>query len=710
MSNATFLPPLPMPPHDPFSLLLNERLKWPVIGADKATATNAIRLARFPGSLRSLTEATGSFGGLRTPRNISVCEDGSIFLLDVESVALKRFDPCKCVFETVPCFGKSGAGARDLQGPTSIAVSSDSLYVCDTDNHRLSVFALPTLALRGHWLAPGPWQPTCILVHRHSIFVGDAQNGAIHRFSRQGGHLGAQSGYGPVMSLALDRKGNLYAVTSNTAYRVTAHGPVELNSPADDLALDFEPLPFHVDREGNMLLGALCANASCSTFDVSGNCVTLAEAPDHLYEPSGSLVLGPLDSQIEGCVWHRVVLHGKLPKLCHIIVKSASAEIELPASLTFDQVYRWDAGVVATAFEKNPVDIPSDDWTPIDDDQAHKWDCLIQGQPGRYLWIKLELFSDGAASPEIESIEVEYPRISLRRYLPGIYGVDPISADFTDRFLAVFDRSLRDYELKIDNLGGLFDPMATEKLDWLASWIGVTLDHQLSEPLRRQILKAAGSTQNMRGTLVGLHGMLLRVLGFDLIKDRCAPQISSDRCSPDPVTCPPTPLRTWRWSPPPLILEHFKLRRWMELGAGRLGDQAMLWGKSIVNRSQLGQGAVVGQTQTKGTQDPLRDPFHFYAHKFTVFVPASAGDTPQKRQSLQNLISRESPAHTESHIEYVSPRFQIGFQSSIGLNSVIARMPSGVTLNQSVLGQASILTGDKGSDGIGAQRIGATQI
>ena len=83
------------------------------------------------------------------------------------------------------------------------------------------------------------------------------------------------------------------------------------------------------------------------------------------------------------------------------------------------------------------------------------------------------------------------------------------------------------------------------------------------------------------------------------------------------------------WQPPPLILEHYQLRRWLFLGAGRLGDQAVLWGKRIVNRSQLNEGAQVGQTQLKTTQDPYRDPFHVYAHKFTVFVPARFRRTEQ---------------------------------------------------------------------------------
>ena len=140
-----------------------------------------------------------------------------------------------------------------------------------------------------------------------------------------------------------------------------------------------------------------------------------------------------------------------------------------------------------------------------------------------------------------------------------------------------------------------------------------------------------------------------------------------------------------------MILEHFKLRRWLFLGAGRLGDQAVLWGKRIVNRSQLDANAQVEHTQLITTQDPWRDPFHVYAYKFTVFVPASYRQSDQQRKALENLLRTERPAFTQYQIEYVEPRFRIGFQSSIGLNTVVGRYPEGVTLNQTALGGDSVL-------------------
>jgi hypothetical protein len=151
------------------------------------------------------------------------------------------------------------------------------------------------------------------------------------------------------------------------------------------------------------------------------------------------------------------------------------------------------------------------------------------------------------------------------------------------------------------------------------------------------------------------------------------------------------------WTPPPLILEHFQLRRWLFVGTGRLGDEAALWGRSIVNRSQLNETARAGVTQIIGTQDPYRDPFHVYAHRFSVFVPACFGTSDAARRSLINLLESERPAHTVYQLEFVEPRFRIGFQSTIGFNSVVGKYPGSVRLTGdepgTPVGPASVLSG-----------------
>ena len=327
-----------------------------------------------------------------------------------------------------------------------------------------------------------------------------------------------------------------------------------------------------------------------------------------------------------------------------------------------------------------------------------QWDCLITSDGGRFLWLRLELRGDGSNTPRIDCIRIEFPRISLRRYLPAVFGEDAGGANFTDRFLSIFDTTFRSVEKQIDESARNFDPLSTpaktdpqtglDFLTWLASWIGATIDRQLPLAKRRQVLKRAAGLYILRGTLVGLRRQLLFFLGMEPETNCCRHDQPLKQCIPAPANCVPVEQRPCHWEPPPIILEHYQLRRWLFVGSGKLGDQAVLWGRRVVNRSQLDESAQVGQTQLLTTQDPFRDPFHVYAHKFSAFVPACYGQSDALRKSLENLIENERPAHTQYQLVFVEPRFRIGFQSMIGLDSVVGRYPAtGVTLNQTPLGE-----------------------
>ena len=63
---------------------------------------------------------------------MAVGPDGSVYLLDVAKLALKRFDPCTCGFEAVRCIGGEGGEGRQWRNAHGIAICGADLYVCDT--------------------------------------------------------------------------------------------------------------------------------------------------------------------------------------------------------------------------------------------------------------------------------------------------------------------------------------------------------------------------------------------------------------------------------------------------------------------------------------------------------------------------------------------------------------------------------------------------
>src|SRR5215467_13522803 len=134
------LPAAPRPPDDPLHFLLNQDAGW---RADKVTRVETVdgilQLAPQTTSGRPLVDGVGTFGGLTPPSCVAVDGCQGIYLLDVESGLLKRFDPCQCAFVTLPCIGGFGFAPRQVQDPHGIVICGGNLFVCDTGNRRVQV-------------------------------------------------------------------------------------------------------------------------------------------------------------------------------------------------------------------------------------------------------------------------------------------------------------------------------------------------------------------------------------------------------------------------------------------------------------------------------------------------------------------------------------------------------------------------------------------
>ena len=201
--------PLRQPPHDPVFLRLGGRLGWPVVGAPPQpgpVAEQSLELPRAATSLRLLTEASGSFGGLRPPANVAVTDTGLIWLMDPDR-GLLRFDPCACGFEEVSKNGDCLAGAAG-----GIAVAAGHLFVCDPDGERVDVLLTPQLVRRAVWHQPpglGTWSPRGVAVdQRFRVHVTDPANGMVHHYGWSGRYLGHTAGVGDATSIAALRDGS----------------------------------------------------------------------------------------------------------------------------------------------------------------------------------------------------------------------------------------------------------------------------------------------------------------------------------------------------------------------------------------------------------------------------------------------------------------------------------------------------------------------
>jgi hypothetical protein len=162
-----------------------------------------------------------------------------------------------------------------------------------------------------------------------------------------------------------------------------------------------------------------------------------------------------------------------------------------------------------------------------------------------------------------------------------------------------------------------------------------------------------------------------------------------------------------------LILEHWKIRRWLYLGAGRLGDAAMLWGSAIMDRTELGLNAQLGVTKLDVSRAATQDPFNARSDAFTVFIPGGLARTPAQQAAIRRLLAQETPAAVVADLRFVQPRMRIGIQACIGFDSVIGCWPAGVLLDNVRLGRATVLSAGANIDPgarLGRSRIGGAKI
>jgi phage tail-like protein len=247
-----------------------------------------------------------------------------------------------------------------------------------------------------------------------------------------------------------------------------------------------------------------------------------------------------------------------------------------------------------------------------------------------------------------------------------VFGEEPAGADYLGRFLSIFDTLRGETNDLISNQAAYFDPRATpasasgsgrnDFLSWLASWLGLALDRHWPEAKRRELVRQAHRLYSLRGTAEGLRLHLKLYTGLE-----------------------------------PRVLEHFQLRRWLYLNHGRLGDQSALFGAAVVSRLQLDEFSRVGSFQLMDSGDPLHDPFHHYAHQFTVFVPVCRRCTDLEKQTIERIVDLAKPAHTLARVKIVEPRFRVGTQSVIGLDTVVARYPDRVEAGRAQLGYDTLI-------------------
>lgn len=314
-------------------------------------------------------------------------------------------------------------------------------------------------------------------------------------------------------------------------------------------------------------------------------------------------------------------------------------------------------------------------------------DLLFRKNRGRYLWLKLVLSTFNEKNrPSVSEMKVYYPRISYLRYLPATYQEDPVSRDFLERFLSIFESMFYDLEFKISNLFKLFDPEITPEvfsfdpeikwedfLHWLASWLNLSLEEDWSEETKRKLIRNASILYRLKGTAKGLADFIEIVAGQR-----------------------------------PIIYEDAAFTKPFVLGGKfYVGDNIVVT-KGPDRGFRLGDDSILGITAIRDTPRSPDDPFKSSAHRFTVMLNLTRTKYDQHKLSIKRILDEEKPAHTEYTIRLIAET-KLGHLTYVGVNTRLTGLKPFCIGVSSIPGKTVLnIKGEKGGRLERNSRIGST--
>lgn len=224
----------------------------------------------------------------------------------------------------------------------------------------------------------------------------------------------------------------------------------------------------------------------------------------------------PFDSGTAHCVWHRLLLDADVSSGCTITVAARASDdpalLEQLAFVPQPAPYRRTAG----------SELPwHDPWAAVQrpSPTAGTWELLFQHVVGRWSQLEITLTGTGRSTPSLRALRAWYPRFSyVRAHLPTPYQEDDEPDHFLERMLANVEGLLTEHEHRLDHAFLLSDARTTPAaaLDWLASWVGLSLEPAWSTARRRFLVRHVDRLYRMRGTIGGLRSLLRLYLGCSL--------------------------------------------------------------------------------------------------------------------------------------------------------------------------------------------------
>jgi phage tail-like protein len=464
--------------------------------------------------------------------------------------------------------------------------------------------------------------PVAVALAADALTVAAA--GGLWRYDLSGAPIGHRAlppgvAASSIDRLAVEANGDLWLAVRDgdvrRLFRYAPHAPPRAAS-RDELAAAFPPTGVHTSVDGFCLdlpgaRGVIVTR--CFGWDGTARPAGARASDGPARLATGVLRTAAIDSGLPRCRWHRVRVDADLPAGSSLLVEVATAEDALAT----------------------PHDA---DWSTAG---AGRTDFLIAQPPGRYLFVRLTLRGDGRATPTVRRVRLDLPRATSLDRLPEVYREDPEAAEFTERFIALFDAQIEELDRAIERFPALLDPggVPDEVLPWLASLIGVAFDPAWEAERRRALLEAAPELHRQRGTLAGLGRAIQLVLGVE-----------------------------------PVIEELAAARAYGALRSDARIGQVRLYGRSRA-RFRVGTSPL-GRAPVRSYGDPDDDVVREAAYRVRVRIPPVPGATrAQAEARLRRLVEAQKPAHVAVEVTVGGGGGMLGVGLVLGVDTVLAPLP-----------------------------------
>ncbi|WP_421107746.1 phage tail protein [Streptomyces sp. NEAU-S77] len=509
-----------------------------------------------------------------------------------------------------------------LREPVSVAARGHRLTVVDSGRvlvwHREGAQLAGVIrAERARWAAPAPGDEVLVACQGSTDLRRYDQAGrfrGVLRTGARGEAVGLRTGPERTVWLLTDDGGRL------TIHRGGHRRPFRTVT-VDELAAALPPSALTSADENGFCLSERGPDGPATTCHTwQGLPRDPAPPATDAYATSGSYVTTLIDSGISRCRWHRVRVDADVPDGTAVAVRIVVSE---------DGLYDdsdWQASAPGAT------------------------DFLVDQPPGRFLRLRLGLSGDGAATPVVRRIRLDFPRVTSADLLPPAFREDPAADDFTERFLSLFDATLAQLDRVIERYPALLDPAGVpgRVLPWLAGLLGLSFEAGWDARTRRELLAAAPELYRRRGTPWALRKAVSIVFGVTPVVD----ELATDR-------------------------------RWAHLrdtvggsGAGPGQGQGLgairLFGRSA-SRFRVG-GSALGAAPLRAFGTPDSDPFTAHAHRFRLALPAGSADGT----ALARLVERQAPAHTVGSVRTGGAGFVVGSRSTVGVDTAFVPLPAPV--------------------------------